>query len=225
MIGIIYGFDSDTSESVDSLIDFINKTNVPIVMVNLLQALPKTKLWERMKKEGRLMQRATGDNSDGKMNFIPYNISEREAEQNYVKILKGIYNEKAFFTRVRRALSLIDPRSEDAPNLDTRSIRSALRILIKENSLTYWRHLRDAHKIAKKRSGFNTGDYWHLIAEYLAYCARYTHVKAQTQYMEKQIESRDYEQWQTFSWREFQEFQGFEFTMPALLQERRKRSL
>ena len=229
MIGIIYGFDSDTSESVDSLIDFINKTHVPTVMVGLLQAMPKTKLWERMGKEGRLFVETTGNNSDGTMNFIPYNISEREAEQNYVKILRGIYSEEAYFARVKRALNLIDPRLEDKPTPYTGKIYSGLcsglRILIKENSSTYWHYLKEAHKIARKRFGFNSEGYWYILTEYLTYCARYTHMKAQTKYMEKQIESRDYKQWQMFSWRTFQEFQVLQFTMPALLQKRGRNSL
>ena len=223
MAGIIYGFDSDTPESVDSLINFINSTHVPIVMVGLLQALPKTKLWERMRKEGRLLVQTTGNNSDGTTNFIPYNISELEAERNYVKILRGIYSEEAYFARVKRSLNLIDPRLEDVPIPNTgkmySGLRSGMRILVKENSFTYWRYLREAHKIARDRFGFSSKGYWYILAEYLTYCARYTHMKAQMQYMEEQIEARDYEQWQTFSWREFQEFQAIKFARPALLQE------
>jgi len=225
LIGIIHGFDSDTPESVDNLIDFINSTHIPTVMVGLLQALPNTKLWSRMKAEGRIVEQTTGNNSDGTMNFIPYNISERKAERNYVKILRGIYNEKAFFKRVMRALNVIKPGLGDAQNPNTRKLYAGLRILTKENSFTYWRYLKDAHRIAKRRFGFGARDYWYVLAEYLGYCARYTHMKAQTRYMEKQIESREYEQWQTFSWKEFQEFQVSEFTTPALLQEHRRISL
>jgi radical SAM superfamily enzyme YgiQ (UPF0313 family) len=227
MMGIIYGFDSDTLESAVSLIDFINSTHVPIVMVGLLQALPNTKLWDRMKREGRLIteEQATGNTADGKMNFIPYNISEREAERNCVEIIKRIYSEEAFFARVRRALNVIGRKLDDVPNANARKIYSGLRILVKENSFTYWRYLKEAHKIGKRRFGFGTRGYWHILTEYLVYCARYTHMKAQAQYMEEQIESRDYEQWQTFSWKEFQEFQIFELTMPDLLQERRGISL
>jgi radical SAM superfamily enzyme YgiQ (UPF0313 family) len=222
MIGIIYGFDSDTSETVDSLIDFINSTHVPTVMVGLLQALPKTELWERMGREGRLLVRSTGNNSDGTMNFIPYNISEREAEQNYVKILKGIYNKEAYFARVKKALNLIDPGLEDATTPNAGKIYSrlfsGLRILVKENSFTYRRYLKEAHRIARERFGFNSKGYWYILTEYLTYCARYTHMKAQMQYMEEQIESRDYEQWQTFSWKAFQEFRAFELARTASLQ-------
>lgn len=219
MMGIIYGFDSDTSESADDLIDFINRTQAPTVMVGLLQALPYTRLWDRMKEEGRLVEEATGNNSDGTMNFIPYNISEKEAERNYVRILEGIYSEDAFFTRVKKALRLINPEVKGGARSIRDNIYCASRILTKENAPIYWRHLRDAHKIARRHFGFNTSEYWYIISEYLIYCARYTHMKDQTQYMREQIESRNYQQWQLHSWREIQELaiQGIEWQWQSSL--------
>jgi len=216
MMGIIYGFDSDTPESVDDLIHFINSTHVPTVMVGLLQALPNTNLWNRVEQEGRLVERATGNNSDGTMNFIPYNISEEEAEQAYLRILEGIYKEDAFFTRVKKALHLVDPEEKDSPRSNAENMYSALRILTKDNFRIYWRHLKEAHKIARERFGFNTRGYWYILAEYLTYCARYTHMKTQVRYIKEQTTSRDYEQWQMFSWKRFQEFQVFKSTMPTL---------
>lgn len=205
MMGIIYGFDSDTMESAGNLIDFINSTHVPIVMVGLLQALHKTKLWDRMKQEGRLIDQATANNSDGTMNFIPYNLSEKEAEENYLKILDGIYGEEAFFTRVKKMLKLINPELQDSLVSNYEKIYCGIRILTKENSLIYWRHLKKAHKIAKERFGINTKGYWYILTEYMTYCARYTHIKAQVQHLKEQVKSRYYDQWQSFSWREFQE--------------------
>ncbi len=205
MMGIIYGFDSDTPESVYDLIDFINSTHVPTVMVGLLQALPNTNLWSRMKQEGRLVERATGNNSDGTMNFIPYSISEEEAEHAYLRILEGIYEEDAFFTRVKRSLDLMNPEVKGSPTSKAEKIYSALRILTKDNCRIYWRHLKEAHKTARERFGFNTRGYWYILAEYLTYCARYTHMKAQVRYIKEQITSRDYEQWQMSSWKKVQE--------------------
>jgi len=204
MMGIIYGFDSDTLDSVDTLINFINDTNVPMVMTGLLQALPNTELWNRMKEEGRLAEQSTGNNSDGTMNFIPNNMSEKEAEQNYIKILEGIYNEKAFFSRVRKALRLINPEIKDSGRTLSEKIQLIFRILTKSNASTYWKYLKDAHKIAKDRFHFNTKGYWYIISEYLTYCARYTHTKAQTQYMKEMAKLRNYEQWQLYSWKEYQ---------------------
>jgi radical SAM superfamily enzyme YgiQ (UPF0313 family) len=203
MMGIIHGFDSDTSDAVEKLIDFINKTHIPTVMVGLLQALPKTELWNRMKKEGRLVENSTGNNTDGTMNFIPYNMSEKEAEQNYVKILERIYNESAFFERVKRALSMINPEIKKGSMSLLEKFYTASRILTKDNSSTYRKYLKDAHKIAKERFGFLSIGYWFIISEYLTYCARYTHMKAQMQLTKEQIKSRLYKQWQLYSWTDY----------------------
>ena len=52
--GIILGLDSDSAESEVRLREFIDASNVPVLTINLLQALPKTPLWERLEKADRL---------------------------------------------------------------------------------------------------------------------------------------------------------------------------
>jgi hypothetical protein len=43
--GIIFGLDSETAESERRLIEFVEASQVPILTMNLLQALPRTPLW------------------------------------------------------------------------------------------------------------------------------------------------------------------------------------
>jgi hopanoid C-2 methylase len=52
--GIILGLDTDTDDTETRLKDFIDLSNIPTLTINLLQALPKTALWDRLKKAGRL---------------------------------------------------------------------------------------------------------------------------------------------------------------------------
>jgi len=52
--GIILGLDTDTDDTEARLKDFIDLSNIPTLTINLLQALPKTALWDRLKKAGRL---------------------------------------------------------------------------------------------------------------------------------------------------------------------------
>ena len=52
--GIILGLDTDTAATAGHLIDFIDRSNIPVLTINLLQALPKTPLWERLAAAGRL---------------------------------------------------------------------------------------------------------------------------------------------------------------------------
>ena len=58
--GIILGLDTDTAETEARLKAFIDASNVPILTINLLQALPKTPLWDRLKRDGRVIADDTG---------------------------------------------------------------------------------------------------------------------------------------------------------------------
>ena len=53
--GMIIGLDTDTPDTDARLIDFIDESNIPILTINLLQALPKTPLWDRLARDGRLV--------------------------------------------------------------------------------------------------------------------------------------------------------------------------
>ncbi|MBV8840501.1 MAG: DUF4070 domain-containing protein [Alphaproteobacteria bacterium] len=52
--GIILGLDTDSADTEQRLKDFIDLSNIPMLTINLLQALPKTPLWDRLKRDGRL---------------------------------------------------------------------------------------------------------------------------------------------------------------------------
>jgi radical SAM superfamily enzyme YgiQ (UPF0313 family) len=52
--GIILGLDTDTDDTERRLKDFIDISQIPILTINLLQALPKTPLWDRLHATGRI---------------------------------------------------------------------------------------------------------------------------------------------------------------------------
>ncbi|MDJ0775520.1 MAG: B12-binding domain-containing radical SAM protein [Mastigocoleus sp. MO_167.B18] len=71
--GFILGFDGERSGAGDRIQEFIEQTNIPQPMLGILQALPNTALWERLKKEQRLIEgngHLTGDQNTI-MNFVP----------------------------------------------------------------------------------------------------------------------------------------------------------
>ena len=57
--GIIVGLDTDTEHSVDRLIEFIEQSQIPMLTMNLLQALPKTPLYDRLARAGRIVEDPT----------------------------------------------------------------------------------------------------------------------------------------------------------------------
>ena len=102
--GFIVGFDNDTRSIFQRHVDFIQKSGIVTAMVGLLQAPPGTKLYERMKREGRLLPHLSGDNVDGTTNIIPL-MGIDELCEGYRKIMGQIYSPKQFYQRVKTFLS------------------------------------------------------------------------------------------------------------------------
>ncbi len=57
--GIILGLDTDSDDTESRLKDFIDISQIPMLTINLLQALPKTPLWDRLTKAQRLQDDPT----------------------------------------------------------------------------------------------------------------------------------------------------------------------
>ena len=68
-------------------------------MVGLLQAPPGTRLYERMRKEGRLVNEMSGDNVDGSTNIIP-KMGLEPLREGYRKLLVQIYAPNFYYERV-----------------------------------------------------------------------------------------------------------------------------
>ncbi|RPJ37790.1 MAG: radical SAM protein, partial [Planctomycetaceae bacterium] len=97
--GFIVGFDSDTTSIFQQQIDFIQRSGIVTAMVGLLQAPPGTRLYERMKREGRLVSEMSGDNVDGSTNLIP-KMGMEALRQGYREILDQIYAPQVYYERV-----------------------------------------------------------------------------------------------------------------------------
>jgi radical SAM superfamily enzyme YgiQ (UPF0313 family) len=109
MGGFILGFDTDREDIFDRMVEFIQKSGIPVAMVGLLQAMPGTQLFRRLWREGRILDAGHGDNTDDKLNFLP----KMDAEQlvaGYRSVLKRIYSCEAYYERVKLYLSRIQPR-------------------------------------------------------------------------------------------------------------------
>lgn len=101
--GFIVGFDSDEPSIFQRQIDFIQKSGIVTAMVGLLQAIPGTRLYERLKSEGRLLGQTSGDNVDGTTNILSRMSAERLRE-GYRRILEQIYSPRHYYRRVRTFL-------------------------------------------------------------------------------------------------------------------------
>ncbi len=104
MAGFIVGFDNDPPDVFERQIDFIRQAAIPLSMVGLLNALPNTQLWRRLKAEGRLLKSSLGNNTLADLNFIP-RMDSQELLDGYLRILRTIYNPHEYFQRTLAFLS------------------------------------------------------------------------------------------------------------------------
>ncbi|MDD4951184.1 MAG: radical SAM protein [Desulfovibrionaceae bacterium] len=109
MASFILGLDRESPGAGERIVSLVNRTNVPLVMVNILHAAPSTRLWERLKKEGRLIEEKTqGDSHVGGMNLVP----QRPAEDIYNEHMQAwdrLYDSAAFLERLRRYYQTMRP--------------------------------------------------------------------------------------------------------------------
>jgi radical SAM superfamily enzyme YgiQ (UPF0313 family) len=101
--GFIVGFDSDTPSIFQQQIEFIQRSGIVTAMVGLLQAPPGTRLYERLKQEGRLLGETSGDNTDGTTNIVP-RMGLDVLRNGYEQLVAQIYAPKHYYERVKTFL-------------------------------------------------------------------------------------------------------------------------
>jgi radical SAM superfamily enzyme YgiQ (UPF0313 family) len=108
MGGFIVGFDNDPPSIFERQLRFIQESGIATAMVGLLTALPQTRLFDRLKKEGRLLSHSTGNNLDAVLNFIP-KLDRETLIEGYRNLVKNLYSPKQYYERIRQFLKTYRP--------------------------------------------------------------------------------------------------------------------
>ena len=114
LAGFIVGFDSDDETIFTRQLQFIEKTAITWAMAGVLQAPPTTALFDRMKREGRLIE-----NSDATSNFSPPNFRTNMHLPTLLNglgsLLTDLYTPEAYFGRAARSIDSWQPRATQRP--------------------------------------------------------------------------------------------------------------
>jgi len=102
----IVGLDTDTEKVFDNLIKFIQESGIIFVVVNVLKAPPGTELYERMKRENRLLTEF--EFGENKTNIIPI-MDADTLHKGYKKVLSEVYNPQNVYERIVTNLDNLDP--------------------------------------------------------------------------------------------------------------------
>jgi radical SAM superfamily enzyme YgiQ (UPF0313 family) len=195
MGGFIIGFDGEKKGAGERVYQFAVDNAIPGVTFSMLQALPGTALWDRLKKEGRLLD-AANLNQTTLLNFIPSRPVE-EISEEYVETFWKLYEPKNYLTRVYKHFRMVgkaevhsDPkiRKELANTHKTDKNLNGLLILLKifwkqglyrNTRVIFWKYLWQMWK--HNRAG---------IGNYLSYAAFIEHFVYYRKMVKEQIEEQ-----------------------------------
>ena len=109
--GFILGFDQDSPSIFDRITKFIQRSGICSAMVGLLGVAPKTRLYQRLKAENRLLCKPTGDNTDATLSFIP-KMGAETLVAGYKKVTNTIYKPSYYYWRLIKFLKQYRPKGK-----------------------------------------------------------------------------------------------------------------
>jgi hopanoid C-2 methylase len=123
--GIILGLDTDTAETEGRLKAFIDHAQVPVLTINLLQALPRTPLWDRLAREGRLIADDSGLESN--VRFLrPYD----EVVGTWRRCIAYAYDPERLFARFLHQIEATYPNRMIGPVRSKLTVNNLLGALV-----------------------------------------------------------------------------------------------
>ncbi|WP_036478697.1 B12-binding domain-containing radical SAM protein [Myxosarcina sp. GI1] len=186
MAGFIIGFDGEKSGAGDRIVRFVEQTEIPLAMFSMLQALPKTALWDRLEKEGRLLNadKSANINQTSLMNFVPTRDIEDIARE-YVDAFWQLYDPAAYLDRVfRYFMKLGKAKKAQSSRTLWISIRALSIILWRQGVLpeTRWLFWRNLARVIRHKPD--------QLSRYITLCAYLEHFTEYRSIVREQIETQ-----------------------------------
>ncbi len=147
--GFIFGSDSDSTSTVDHIVDFVKRTRIFTAMTGMLTPIPHTPLWERLKRSGRLRPAEySGNNTDDEVQFIPLKMTMDEMHQGIHDILARLFNASESYRRAMDMLRSVQPHIFNGRRFQPRymwgAVRSFWRLGMRRLDPAYFRLLWQA---------------------------------------------------------------------------------
>jgi hopanoid C-2 methylase len=127
--GMIVGLDTDSPDTRARITEFIDRSNIPMLTLNLLQALPRTPLWDRLKRENRL------SNDEGLESNVVFKMPYDETIAIWRACLEHAYDPERLFKRydyqIHRTYPYRRPLPPRAGQITFKNLKRGLAMLFK----------------------------------------------------------------------------------------------
>lgn len=139
--GFIAGNDKDPPDACGKIFDFCQREGIVTAMVGLLTAVKGSRLYERLKKEGRFRRDSDGNNTyNFGLNFDPLpGKDEKEIISGYKDLLAKLYdsNGKNYFERCSVLLDRMGEHPKSSRNIGYKEVKAFIKSLVKQSLSAY----------------------------------------------------------------------------------------
>jgi len=177
--GIIIGFDTDTPETGDRIMEFIKRSQIPMLTINLLHALPRTPLWRRLELENRLV---LDEALESNVKFLmPYD----QVVEMWKRCVSAAYDPEFLYERFAYNMEHTYPNRFPVPNSPARTswanIRKGLTILsniliriglFSDYRQTFWKMAKPALKTGNIEAVIHVGLVAHHLISFTKECTQ-----------------------------------------------------
>lgn len=143
--GFIVGFDSDPDDVFERQLRFIEAAGIPMAMVGMLTALPRTRLHKRLAAEGRMLEAGDGNNThELRLTFVP-KMDPQVLVGGYARLLHDLYSPARYFARCVTLLRHLKPHRTSTRRVGRTELRALVMSLVLQTlsgyGWQYWKFL------------------------------------------------------------------------------------
>ena len=91
--GMIMGLDTDTYDTPDAILAFVEASNIPVLTINLLEALPRTPLHRRLIAAGRVIE------AEGRQSNVDFLLPYDDVVAMWRRVFTTVYAPEAIYRR------------------------------------------------------------------------------------------------------------------------------
>jgi radical SAM superfamily enzyme YgiQ (UPF0313 family) len=177
--GIIIGFDTDTPQTADHILEFIRQSQIPMLTINLLYALPRTPLWRRLEAEGRLVF------DPGRESNVDFLLPYDEVVGMWRRCITEAYDPEFLYERFAYQCEHTFPNRIQVPNSPARvswsNIKKGLTIIrnimlhvgvFSDYRKTFWNFAGPMLKAGQIESMIHVGLVSHHLIQFTRECAQ-----------------------------------------------------
>lgn len=175
--GFIFGADTDTPQTADNIVDFVEKNGVFSAMTGTLTPLPHTPLYVELKEQGRLLEAELAcNNVDDTVQFKPV-MGLDNMQNGFLHILESLFSPQAMYGRAERLIGRLDTHIFTSSHLDVNQVAAALRSFARQSLSGVWTQEQRSYLHLLKRAvqldrqflrdirteARNLGSYWDKV--------------------------------------------------------------